>query len=150
MSPLGLRHCWSTFQFSIPSCTCFLSEMYTVLMATCAASVSIPEEQVLKCVELLLEKNARVNVYDKWVDCVVPENIHTGTSPTEGFLVCTSPPPPPLTSGISNLAPYVSLKNFCFCHPLPLGIVIYLPGGGGYGYYLELHILSSLFWSSSK
>lgn len=44
----------------------FHKEMYTVLMATCAASVSIPEEQVLKCVELLLEKNARVNVYDKY------------------------------------------------------------------------------------
>jgi len=40
--------------------------MYTVLMATCAASATIPEEQVLKCVELLLEKNARVNVYDKY------------------------------------------------------------------------------------
>ena len=44
---------------------CVDSEMYTVLMATCATSASIPEEQVLNCVELLLEKNARVNVYDK-------------------------------------------------------------------------------------
>lgn len=44
----------------------FHKEMYTVLMATCATSASIPEEQVLNCVELLLEKNARVNVYDKY------------------------------------------------------------------------------------
>ena len=41
------------------------SEMYTVLMATCAVSGNMPEEQVLRCVELLLERNARVNVYDK-------------------------------------------------------------------------------------
>lgn len=44
----------------------FQKEMYTVLMATCAASTSVPEEQVFQCVELLLEKNARVNVYDKY------------------------------------------------------------------------------------
>ena len=36
-----------------------------MLMATCATSARIPEEQVFKCVELLLQKNARVNVYDK-------------------------------------------------------------------------------------
>lgn len=44
----------------------FQKEMYTVLMATCAASRSVAEEQVLRCVELLLGKNARVNVYDKY------------------------------------------------------------------------------------
>ena len=42
-----------------------MSEMYTVLMATCAVAGNTPEECVLKCVELLLERNARVNVYDK-------------------------------------------------------------------------------------
>ncbi|KAL9973262.1 hypothetical protein ACROYT_G019691 [Oculina patagonica] len=44
----------------------FHKEMYTVLMATCAVSGNTPEEQVLRCVELLLERNARVNVYDKY------------------------------------------------------------------------------------
>ena len=42
-----------------------MSEMYTVLMATCAVTGNTPEEWVLKCVELLLQRNARVNVYDK-------------------------------------------------------------------------------------
>lgn len=44
----------------------FHKEMYTVLMATCAVAGNTPEECVLKCVELLLERNARVNVYDKY------------------------------------------------------------------------------------
>ena len=46
-----------------------MSEMYTVLMATCAVTGNVSEEWVLRCVELLLERNARVNVYDKYVEC---------------------------------------------------------------------------------
>ena len=42
-----------------------ISEMYTVLMATCAVTGNISEGRVLRCVALLLERNARVNVYDK-------------------------------------------------------------------------------------
>lgn len=44
----------------------FQKEMYTVLMAVCAVPGNKPEEHVLACVELLLEKKARVNVYDKF------------------------------------------------------------------------------------
>ena len=43
----------------------FMSEMYTVLMAACAVTGRFSEEWVVKCVDLLLERNARVNVYDK-------------------------------------------------------------------------------------
>jgi len=46
-----------------------MSEMYTVLMATCAVTGNVSEESVLRCVELLLERNSRVNVYDKYVEC---------------------------------------------------------------------------------
>ena len=45
--------------------SCLYSEMYTVLMAVCAVPGNKPEDQVLTCVELLVERNARVNVYDK-------------------------------------------------------------------------------------
>ena len=45
--------------------SCLYSEMYTVLMAVCAVPRNKPEDQVLTCVELLVERNARVNVYDK-------------------------------------------------------------------------------------
>ncbi|RMX46506.1 hypothetical protein pdam_00023278, partial [Pocillopora damicornis] len=44
----------------------FQKEMYTVLMAVCAVPGNKPEDQVLTCVELLVERNARVNVYDKF------------------------------------------------------------------------------------
>ena len=40
--------------------------MYTVLMATCAVTRDV-EDDILRCVELLLDKGARVNVYDRYV-----------------------------------------------------------------------------------
>ena len=44
-------------------CSC-VADKYTVLMAACGAS-GYKEEEVLKCVDLLIDKGSEVNVYDR-------------------------------------------------------------------------------------
>ena len=41
-----------------------IADMYYVLMAACGSS-GFKEEEVVKCVNLLLDRGAEVNVYDR-------------------------------------------------------------------------------------
>ena len=71
----------------------------------------------------------------KFLECAVPENIHT--PPRKVFYFAT-PPPPPIPLRNSSLASYFGSKNLTFKTPLPLGISNDLPWGR-YGFFLELH-----------
>ena len=45
--------------------TCMLIvDQYSVLMATCSSTKN-EEERILKCVEMLIEKNVNTNAYDR-------------------------------------------------------------------------------------
>ena len=65
----------------------------------------------------------RYEVYVEWLDCVVPENIHTH-SPKEGIF-----PKTPHPSENSNKASYISLTVLAFETPPPPGISNPFRGG---------------------
>ncbi len=43
----------------------FLTDRYTVLMATCATTRSMVSDDLLKCIDLLVEKGANINDFDR-------------------------------------------------------------------------------------